>query len=218
VAFGFSLTGAFAANRRPSKIHRTDKGGEMPADNSTAVSEEIATKKSLLNRLFGPYEIILIMLILLAIIGIGITDFSPADSHRYWFAMVPVFAGACLFLEWSRARGKGQNWTTIVRTQLMLWLGLLLAVRLVYLLLNTGRLDNENTGLIILLLLALTTFFAGIHLGWRLCLVGGFLGTALVAATYLEEYVWILLIIGLLVLAIVFILKRYAGGGIRNGK
>ena len=82
----------------------------MPADNSTAASEEIATKKSLLNRLFGPYEIILIMLILLSIIGIGITDFSPADSHRYWFAMVPVFAGACLFLEWSRARGKGQRW------------------------------------------------------------------------------------------------------------
>ena len=100
----------------------------------------------------------------------------------------------------------------------MLWLGLLLAVRLVYLLLHTGRLDNENTGLIILLLLALTTFFAGIHLGWRLCLVGGFLGAALVAATYLEEYVWILLILGLSVLAMVFILKRYAGGGIRNGK
>jgi hypothetical protein len=53
-------------------------------------------------------------------------------------------------------------------------------------------------------LLALSTFIAGIHLGWRLCLVGAFLGAALVAATYLEEYVWILLIIGLVVLFIVF--------------
>ncbi len=190
----------------------------MPADNSTAVSEDIATKKSLLNRLFGIHEIILIVLILLSIIGIGITDYSPQQSRHYWFMMVPVFAGACLILEWSRARGKGQDWTTIVRTQLMLWLGLLLAVRLVYLLLHAGRLDNENTGLIILLLLALTTFFAGIHLGWRLCLVGGFLGAALVAATYLEEYVWVFLIIGLAVLAIVFILKQYAGRGKRNGK
>ena len=34
---------------------------------------------------------------------------------------------------------------------------------------------NENTGLIILLLLALTTFYAGIHLGWRLFIVGIFL-------------------------------------------
>ena len=93
----------------------------------------------------------------------------------------------------------------------MLWFGLLVAVRLVYLLLHAGRLDNENTGLIILLLLALTTFFAGIHLGWRLCLVGGFLGAALVAATYLEEYVWMLVIIAMVILAIVFLLKRFVG-------
>ena len=96
----------------------------MPEDNSTTVSEESATKKSLLKRLFGLYEIIPIVLILLSIIGIGITDYSPAESRRYWFAMVPVFAGACLILEWSRARGKGQKWTTIVRNQQLLWFGL----------------------------------------------------------------------------------------------
>ena len=183
----------------------------MPADNLNAVSEERASQKSLLKRLFGIYEIILVVLILLSIIGIGITDFSPADSHRYWFAMVPVFAGACLILEWSRARGKGLKWTTIVRTQLLLWLGLLLAVRLAYLLLHTGRLDNENIGLIILLLLALTTFFAGIHLGWRLFIVGIFLGIALIGAAYLEEFVWIFLIIAIVVVAIFLLWKYYAG-------
>ena len=183
----------------------------MPEDNSTTISEESATQKSLLKRLFGLYESILIVLILLAIIGIGITDFSPAESHRYWFAMVPVFAGACLILEWSRARGKGQKWTTILRTQVLLWLGLLLAVRLAYLLLHTGRLDNENTGLIILLLLALTTFFAGIHLGWRLFIVGIFLGLALIGATYLEEFVWIFLFIAIVVVVIFLLLKRFAG-------
>jgi len=184
----------------------------MPADNSTAVSKENATQKSLLKRLFGIYEITLIVLILLSIIGIGITDFSPADSHRYWFAMVPVFAGACLILEWSRARGKGQKWTAIVGAQLLLWLGLLLAVRLVYLLLHTGRLDNENTGLIILLLLALTTFFAGIHLGWRLFIVGIFLGVALIGAAYLEEFVWIFLIIAIVVVAIFLLWKYFTKG------
>jgi uncharacterized membrane protein HdeD (DUF308 family) len=188
----------------------------MPADNLNAVSEERASQKSLLKRLFGIYEIILIVLILLSIIGIGITDFSPADSHRYWFAMVPVFAGACLILEWSRARGKGQKWTTIVRAQLLLWLGLLLAVRLAYLLLHTGRLDNENIGLVILLLLALTTFFAGIHLGWRLFIVGIFLGVALLGVAYLEEFVWIFLIIAIVVVAIFLLWKYYAGA--RMGK
>ena len=183
----------------------------MPEEHSTTVSEESATKKSLLKRLFGLYEIIPIVLILLSIIGIGITDYSPAESRRYWFLLVAVFAGACLILEWSRARGRGQKWTTIVRDQLLLWFGLLLAVFLVYLLLHTGRLNNENTGLIILLLLALTTFFAGIHLGWRLFIVGIFLGLALIGAAYLEEFVWMFLIIALVVVAIFLLLKHYAG-------
>jgi hypothetical protein len=38
------------------------EGGEMPEDNSTTVSEESATKKSLLKRMFGLYEIIPIVL------------------------------------------------------------------------------------------------------------------------------------------------------------
>jgi hypothetical protein len=58
----------------------------------------------------------------------------------------------------------------------------------------------------------LTTFFAGIHLGWRLLIVAIFLGLALIGATYLEEFVWILLIAGLSVLAVVFVSIRYAGG------
>jgi len=183
----------------------------MSEESSRPVSRDAATKNGWLYRFFGIYEMVIILLIALSIIGIGITDYSPAESYKYWVAMVPIFCGACLILEWSRVRGQGFKWTTILRIQLIHWIGLLVAVRLVFEMLHKGRLDNENTGLVILLLLALSTFLAGIHLGWRLCLVGGFLGAALVAATYLEEYVWVLLIIGLAVLAIVFYSNHFAG-------
>jgi hypothetical protein len=183
----------------------------MPKESSTPVSRDAATEKERPHRFFGIYEIVIMMLIALSIIGIGITDFSPTDSYKYWVAMVPIFCGACLVLEWSRMRGRGSRWTTVLRTQLLLWAGLLVAVRLVFEMLHKGRLDNENTGLVILLLLALSAFIAGIHLGWRLCLVGGFLAVALLAATYLEEYVWILLIIGLAVLVLVFLWNHFVG-------
>ena len=183
----------------------------MSEDSSTPVSKDAAVKKGGAHRFLSIYEIVIIVLIVLSTIGIGITDFSPADSYKYWVAMVPLFCGACLILEWSRVRGKGFKWTTILRTQLLHWAGLLVAVRLVFEMLHKGRLDNENTGLVILLLLALSVFMAGIHLGWRLCLVGGFLAAALVAATYLEEYVWVLLIIGLVVLAIALLWKHLVG-------
>lgn len=183
----------------------------MSETNPNAAIEDVKAKKSFLHRLLGIYEIVLFVLIVLSIIGIAITDFSPTVSHRYWLAMVPIFAGACLILEWSRARNKGLKWLTILRTQLLHWIGLLIAVRLVYLLLGTGRLDNENTGLIILLLLALTTFLAGIHLGWRLCVLGIFLACALVAAAYLEEYIWMLFIVATVIIVAFIAIKHYAG-------
>ena len=183
----------------------------MPADDSIAVSEKRTTKKRLLKQLFGVAEIIIIGLILLSIIGIGIVDYFPQYSRHYWFAMVMVFAVACLILEWSRARSKGQKWTIIAKTQLLLWVGLLLAVQIVFLLQRTRGLNNENTGLIILLLLALTTFFAGINLGWRLLIVGIFLGVALIGAVFLDQFAWMFLIIAILVVAIFLLLKHYRG-------
>jgi general stress protein CsbA len=44
-----------------------------------------------------------------------------------------------------------------------------------------------------------------------LFIVGIFLGLALIGATYLEEFVWMFLIIALVVVAIFLLLKRYAG-------
>jgi hypothetical protein len=82
----------------------------MPGDNLTDADNKKVTPKSLAKQLFDLYEIVFIILISFSIIGFGITDFSPGDSHRYWFAMVPVFAGACLLLEWDRARNKGQKY------------------------------------------------------------------------------------------------------------
>ena len=38
---------------------------------------------------------------------------------------------------------------------------------------DSRQFKPENLELVILLLLALSVFLAGIHLGWRLCLVGG---------------------------------------------
>ncbi|MFZ0243539.1 MAG: hypothetical protein WAL90_18010 [Desulfobacterales bacterium] len=180
----------------------------MSGDNSTETDEKKPIQNSQAKQLFGLYEIVFIILITLSIIGVGVTDFSPGDSHRYWFAMALVFAGACLLLEWDRARDKGQKWTTLLRTQFLIWIGLLLAVQIVYMMFHAGRLDKENTGLIILLLLSLTVFFAGINLSWRLIIVGIFLGGVLIGATFLEEFLWIFLLIGIVIVVIFLLFKH----------
>jgi hypothetical protein len=160
-------------------------------------------------------EWIVILLIVLSIIGVGVTDFSPAVSHWYWLAMVFVFGLGCILIEWEQAKGEGQGKLVIIRKQLLQWVGLLLAVQLVYLLLHAGRLDNENTGLVILLLLALTVFVSGVHVQWRLCVVGVLLGLALIMATYLEEFIWLIMILMAVVAVFIYFAAKY--GSTKSG-
>jgi hypothetical protein len=47
---------------------------------------------------------IMILPVLLAIVGIGMTAFAPLFSHWYWLAMVVITGIACTVMEWSRAR------------------------------------------------------------------------------------------------------------------
>lgn len=147
-------------------------------------------------------EGLLLILAALSAIGIGITDFAPEYGFRYWLAMVPAFAIASTVTAWSRARRAGVSGTTVIRDQLFHWLGLALAVQLVFMLQWTGRLNNADAGLVALLALSLTTFLAGVHFDWRLCLVGILLGGVAALAALVEEYLWMLLLPTVLVIAI----------------
>lgn len=163
--------------------------------------------RSLSKRHIGTFEILVCVLISLSIIGIIITDYFAGYSRQYWIAMIVIFACTCLILEWTHARKEGQKWTTIVRNQLMLWGGLLGAIWIVFLLQQNRELDNESTGLIILLLLALATYFAGINLGLRLMVLGIFLGLAVIGAAYLEKFALIFLMLGIVLIGATILWK-----------
>jgi hypothetical protein len=108
--------------------------------------------------------------------------------------MVPIFAGASLFTGWTRARDRGQSIHQILWRQALHWLALALAVYLVFMLEQTGRLNREDAGLVALLALSLTTLLAGVHFDWRLMLLGGVLGVTAACAAFVEEFFWILLL------------------------
>ena len=165
--------------------------------------------RHILKRYIGPDGMIMILLGLLALVGIGMTDFSPQLSHWYWLAMVLVTGIACVVMEWSRGREKGLTGMVIIKHEVVTWLGVLVAVNLVYFLLHSGRLDSENTGLVILLILALATFLAGLRLDWRLCILGVLLGGTLILAAYLEEFLWIVLMVVVAVAAGIYFMARY---------
>jgi hypothetical protein len=153
------------------------------------------------------YEYIQLALMALAVIGVGITYFLPDKSYPYWLSMVPVFGIACTSIEWSRLRRQNLDTWKTVRNQLYHWFGVLVSVYLVHMLLNIQQLTKQNAGLVVLLVLALGTFLAGIQLGWRLILLGAFLWVILVMAAYLQGSLWVMILIGLVMISLFIYLR-----------
>jgi hypothetical protein len=145
----------------------------------------------------------------LSILGVGITDASERMSHWYWLSMVPIFFGACVFLEWQASKASGIPAKTIVIKLALHWTGLLGAFFLTFFMREIGSFNNEATGLVLLLLLALTTFLAGVNTGWMFRLLGIFLGLCLILVVYMEHYIALIICISVFMLILYHYLMYY---------
>lgn len=172
-------------------------------------AEAPSSDKSFAKKL-GIAEAILITLMALSAIGIGITNFMPVRSFWYWAAMAPLFGVVSIYLDWSKARQRGEGFSRIIRLQLLHWLGLFATIVLIYLLFDpAGRINNNQLALISLIALALTTFLAGVHFDWRFMLVGIVLGISVAGAAVVEEFLWMIAIpIVVAIALIIFWWKR----------
>lgn len=139
-------------------------------------------------------EAIVLSLILLSAIGIGVTDISPEYGFWYWVVMVPIFGIGITYTSWSKTRRSGKSVGSLLWVQLMHWGGLFIAVNLVFLLHSTGRINNAVAGLVALLVLALTTFLAGIHFDFRYSILGIVLGLVVAGGAIFEEFIWMTII------------------------
>jgi hypothetical protein len=151
-------------------------------------------------------------LLALAMVGVGVTDFSSRDGLWYWLAVAPLFGVLSTAMGWSRARAAGQNRSSIVMRQLLHWASLAPILAVIYAFEHTGRLNREDAGLVSLLALALTTLLAGVHFDWRLVGLGLVLGLTSIAAALVEEFFWMLLIPVLLAAGIFYLWRRRSSG------
>jgi len=163
--------------------------------------------------MIGGAEILLALLAVLSVGGVAVADFSAKDGLDYWLVMVPVFAGASIFAAWRRSRSEGQSIPHIVRRHVVHWSALPLAMYLIYVLEQTGRLNREVAGLVALLTLAVTTFLAGVHFDWRLGVLGIVLGIGAACAALIEEFFWVFLIAAAVAVAVLVVWHRYGSWG-----
>ncbi|MFI3137145.1 MAG: hypothetical protein QX197_10260 [Methylococcaceae bacterium] len=144
-----------------------------------------------------------IVLLLLSLLGVAISDISPVKSHSYWLLMMILFGATAIvsnIIE-GDADNDGVELKKEITLQILHWLGGFVAVLIVYGFYHTGRITPESTGLVVLLILALTTYLDGIRLGWRFSFAGIFLAVMAVFAAYIEEYMWQILLFAVGIIA-----------------
>jgi hypothetical protein len=132
-----------------------------------------------------------VAMLLLAFIGIGASDVSGAGSQAYWSFLAIGFGVASVTLDWIHGDEDDARALGTLRLAAH-WVGVLVAIQLVYVFIASGRLANADVGLVNGALLALGTFLCGVHADWRLAVVGAALALTTAAVAYLEQYLWVM--------------------------
>lgn len=151
------------------------------------------------NNHFKRDQIVFSVLIALALVGVVITDVSPSAAHGYWVFTLILYACTVIFFGRKSASSEGRLKGFVAR-QVINWAGSMVAILCVYTQVHTGSITFEEAGAFMLIILALATFIAGSHAGWRFYVLGAFLALASVIMAYVEEFMWVIFIIAVLMI------------------
>lgn len=147
------------------------------------------------------------IMMLLAFFGIAASDAGGGSSQTYWSLLAIVFGLVCILLDWIH-EPPGTPWVQPVARTALHWLGVLIAIELVYVFIDAGRLTNAGTGLLNGTILALGTFTSGVHTNWRMVVIGAALGLGTAAVAYVEQYLWILLLLAIVAIGVMIAVTR----------
>jgi hypothetical protein len=145
-----------------------------PADSSRKVS---VARREL------PYLAVLI----LAIVGVAYTNSSHQPLTGYWEFLAIVMAVLCVFTQWEKAPDREAR-MTLIGMQALHWIAILVTMNVVLLSGVQSMLPAPATSLVLLTLLALGTFLAGVNfLSFRICFLGITMAAAVPAIAWLKQ-------------------------------
>jgi len=133
-------------------------------------------------------------MLVLAFVGLIFSDIRKDGAWSYWRVMAFVFALLCLWLSWYLRRKKRSLSFVKIYHEIFHWISLILAVYLVSVLVRSGIIGRFAASLEVIVLLALTTFIAGIYIEITFIPIGLMLGLFALGAGALAEYLYSILL------------------------
>jgi len=145
-----------------------------------------------------PFSLVLI----LTLLGVAYSSLLKQPIMGYWELLAPVIGLVCVGSGWPSASDRNAR-TRLIATQALHWAAFLLVMNMMLLPGVQTILNSNATGLAVLMLLALGTFTAGVHiLSWQICLLGSIMALCVPAAAWIEASALIVALISMAALAI----------------
>ena len=116
--------------------------------------------------------------------GVAIIDYAPDWTGLYWMILGPLGGVLSAVLGWRAGRAQGQGSRREGMLQGLHWGGMMVAILLLIPLITTRAVSVDELPRIILLLVALSYYLAGVHLDRRLLWVGVAVGGCYLFTVY----------------------------------
>ncbi|HEY8033107.1 MAG TPA: hypothetical protein VIF02_12190 [Methylocella sp.] len=129
-----------------------------------------------------PYLVVLA----LTILGVAYTSVSHQPLIGYWEFLAIATGLVCITTGWLHIHDPKPRFR-MVWTQALHWLAFLVAMNIVLFPDVQAMLNAPATGLTLLMLLALGTFVAGVHVSWHICALGIAMALFVPAIAWLTE-------------------------------
>jgi hypothetical protein len=142
----------------------------------------------------------------LAIFGVAYSNFSGHMINGYWEFLAIAIGLVCVITAWPNAPDRAARFK-LIGTQAAHWITILVAMNLLLLRGFQLVLPVQAAGLVLLLLLGVGAFLAGIYLmSLRICFLGAAMALSIPAMTWLKQASLLLVLAGVAIagLAIAF--------------
>jgi hypothetical protein len=138
-------------------------------------------------------ELPYIIVLALTIFGVAYTSVSHQPLIGYWQFLAVAVGLVCVTTGWLHIHEPKARFR-MIWTQALHWLAFLVAMNIVLLANVQLTLTATATGLTLLMLLALGTFVAGVHVSWQICVLGLIMGLLVPAIAWLTQSALLLLL------------------------
>ena len=147
-------------------------------------------------------ELPFLVILALTLGGVAYTSMARRPLVTYWEFMAVVIGAVCVVSGWPHAHDAGARWR-LIWTQALHWGAFLVAMNLVLLPSVQAIANSDTTSLSILLLLALGTFIAGVHIAsWRMAANGVIMALGVPAIAWLDQSALLVTLIAIAVIGI----------------